>query len=485
MKTFLRMLLATTLLAATIPVLAAEEESSAQPATEKMEPLPEEYSCMFCHGSEGTLAEADDTKHLVVTEEQLLADIHWQKGLRCHDCHGGNPLLDEYTDHRDDPTFQERVMVTPADIPKFCGHCHSDLEYMRRYAPSSRTDQEAEYRTSGHGKRLKEAQEKYEKALEEYNAKGGEGEPPVFQELDVATCISCHGRHGILAVDDQNSPVYAGHVAETCSHCHSDKERMAGRTYGDPPRPIGYRQYDRWRESVHGKAMLEKGDMSAPTCNDCHGNHGAMPPGVDSVANACGNCHGKVAKLFAETSMKHKFEESGLPGCAQCHGSHQTLSPTDEMLGMQEGGVCAECHKKEQFGATLAGAEAAQDMRTGLENLKREIAEAEKKIREAERLGMEVRGPRFDLRQAFDALTNARSMIHSFAWEPVQKALDEGLEVTEKVKGLAESALAEHASRRVWLGASLVPIGVVIVLLLLYIRSLPIPAKASDEKGAA
>ena len=63
---------------------------------------------------------------------------------------------------------------------------------------------------------------------------------------------------------------------------------------------------EQWRQSVHGQALLEKGDLTAPACNDCHGNHGAMPPGVDSVANACGTCHGKIANLFAETRMKHQ-----------------------------------------------------------------------------------------------------------------------------------------------------------------------------------
>ena len=33
-------------------------------------------------------------------------------------------------------------------------------------------------------------------------------------------------------------------------------------------------------KSVHGKALLEKGDLSAPTCNNCHGNHGAAPPQI-------------------------------------------------------------------------------------------------------------------------------------------------------------------------------------------------------------
>ena len=115
---------------------------------------------------------------------------------------------------------------------------------------------------------------------------------------------------------------------------------MAGRVYHG--RPLSHNQYEQWRQSVHGQALLKGDDLSAPTCNDCHGNHGEVPPEVDSVANACGTCHAKVAALFADTRMKHRFEEVGLPGCATCHGSHAITSPTDEMLGMQLGGVLPE-----------------------------------------------------------------------------------------------------------------------------------------------
>ncbi len=476
MRAFLRIVAATMLPAVAIPAVAAQP-TGAQPASQQAEPLPEEYSCMFCHGAEGMLAESEDTKHLIVTEKDLAEDIHWQRGLRCHDCHGGNPVLDEFTDHRDDPSFLERAIATTADIPTFCGRCHSDLMYMRRFNPSARTDQEAEYWTSGHGQRLKKAQAEYQEAVEAYKQAGKKGDPPVFQDPKAATCVSCHGRHGILAVDDPNSPVYPTHVAETCASCHADEQLMAGLTYGDPPRPIGHEQYQQWRNSVHGRALLENGDLSAPTCNDCHGNHGALPPGVASVANACGTCHGKMAELFAATRMKHKFEEVGLPGCAVCHGSHQTHKPTDEMLGMGEKSICATCHKENRYGAPLAGAEAARSMRDGLERLKQQISEAEHQIAEAERLGMEVSTPRFDLRQAVDALTNARSLIHSFSRDRVEEALKKGEQVASEVKRRAEAALAEHTARRVWLALVLVPILIVVVLLLLYIRTLPLPAQ--------
>ena len=105
--------------------------------------------------------------------------------------------------------------------------------------------------------------------------------------------------------------------------------------------------------------------------------------------------------------------------------------------------------------------------------MKLQISEAEEKLAQAERLGMEVRAPRFELRKAFDALTNARSLVHSFSPGPVTEAIDGGLAVSTRVTEKAEMALREHTLRRVWLAVSLVPILTVVALLLLYIRTLP------------
>ena len=96
-------------------VVAAEQSGGGQAPAEgapptaaesaAAEPLPEEYSCMFCHGKTGTLAEDEDTQSLIVTGEDLAEDIHWQKGLRCHDCHGGHAKLEDHVDHRDDSDY--------------------------------------------------------------------------------------------------------------------------------------------------------------------------------------------------------------------------------------------------------------------------------------------------------------------------------------------------------------------------------------------
>jgi predicted CXXCH cytochrome family protein len=436
----------------------AESPARAKPPTAIHD---EKNTCIGCHGSPefAELLEGN-RKRLAVTAKYVAGDIHWQKGLRCQDCHGGDATADDFGPaHAGNGGLRS---LKPADLPEFCGGCHANIDTMRRYNPSPRVDQLREYWTSGHGQRLKAT-----------------GDP------NVATCISCHdqphgsgpkpAKHGIRAVADLQSPVYRTNVAKTCATCHSDAKRMAGRQYHG--QPIGHDQYEAWGKSVHAKALLEKGDLSAATCNNCHGNHGAVPPQVDSVANACGTCHGKVAALFAQARMKHRFEEVGLPGCATCHGNHDIGKPSDEMLGMAPGAVCLRCHENGKYGATLAGAEAARTMRAGLDGLKQAIADAEEKIAEADRLGMEVRGSKFDLRKATDALTSARVSIHSFAVPPVQVSLAQGTAVADEVLQRAEAALKEHASRRVWLASSLVPIVLVIVLLLLYIRSMPVAGR--------
>ncbi len=39
-------------------------------------------------------------------------------------------------------------------------------------------------------------------------------------------------------------------------------------------------QFANCEQSVHHDAMTVRGDLSAPTCSTCHGNHRAVPPGV-------------------------------------------------------------------------------------------------------------------------------------------------------------------------------------------------------------
>ena len=89
---------------------------------------------------------------------------------------------------------------------------------------------------------------------------------------------------------------------------------------------------------------MARGDLSAPTCTTCHGNHGAAPPGVDSVQNVCSKCHVFQAQMYDKSSHKAAFQSAGLPGCVVCHGNHGISHPTDAKLGTGPQAVCMQCH---------------------------------------------------------------------------------------------------------------------------------------------
>jgi hypothetical protein len=279
-------------------------------------------SCTLCHARAEI---AGDGSPAIVEHEREGA--HAAVGLSCHDCHGGNPdpALAEDIGAMDEDFTAAPFVGTPerAAIPAFCGRCHSSPTYMRRFRPDARIDQEREYWTSGHGERLR----------------GG--------DTKVATCTDCHGTHGILAPGDARSPVHAQRVADTCGHCHADAARMAGYRLADG-RPMPLDQLSQWRGSVHARYLLDRGDLTAPTCNDCHGNHGAAPPGVDSVAFVCGQCHGREAELFRASPKAAAFEAhreymqaAGATGCAGCHTPPSPLAALGKTVSFTQ---CATCH---------------------------------------------------------------------------------------------------------------------------------------------
>src|SRR5207244_221074 len=96
----------------------------------------------------------------------------------------------------------------------------------------------------------------------------------------------------------------------------------------------------KYLRSVHAEALLKKQDLSAPTCNDCHGNHGAAPPGTASVGNVCGTCHARQAELFNMSPHQAVFDALAIPQCLACHGNHEVRHPTDAWLGVEPNAVC-------------------------------------------------------------------------------------------------------------------------------------------------
>jgi predicted CXXCH cytochrome family protein len=136
--------------------------------------------------------------------------------------------------------------------------------------------------------------------------------------------------------------------------------------------------------------------------------------------------------------------------CLQCHGNHDIVSPSDQMIGVGDGSVCTTCHSQGDNGYT-----AAEKMRTKLEELLAGLGRAEEILDRAERAGMEVSRPKFELSEAKDSLTHARVLIHSFSPAEVEKIATPGIEKAHQGYQAGEAAMAELSFRRKGLGISL------------------------------
>jgi hypothetical protein len=413
------------------PALSLAGEAEAQT-------LPEGNSCVQCHQGLGD-------PRVTPPAEKFAQDIHLAKGILCQDCHGGDPTS---FDPQQSMSRAKGFVGRPRHqaIPALCGKCHSDADYMKRFNPTLRVDQVQEYSTSVHGKRLKKGDQK------------------------VATCISCHDVHRIRAIKDQQAWTYPAKVVDTCGRCHGDAAYMAG--YNIPTDVVA-----KYKLSVHYEALTKKGDLSAPTCNVCHGNHGATPPGVGSVAHVCGTCHTVPAEFFAKSPHRKAFAAMGLAPCVTCHSNHDVMKTSDDMVGTTDKAVCATCHQADSAGFKQAGA-----MRASLDGLRGSIARATAVLDQAEHAGMEISQARFELRGATDALLKARAAIHLIDKAAIQKLTEEGNQIATATLAKGHRALEDLAFRHRGLWVSVGIILLVIVGLVLKIREVD---RRQHREGAA
>ena len=274
----------------------------------------------------------------------------------------------------------------------------------------------------------------------------------------MAVCVDCHSVHDIREVKDVFSPVYPLKLPQTCSRCHSDAARMKG--YSIPTD-----QLERYQKSVHWEALSRRSDLSAPVCTSCHGSHGATPPGVESVARACGSCHAVFQDLFDQSPHKQAFQALGFPGCVVCHSNHEIRKPTMEMLGVAEAAVCIKCHT--QGDAGYAGAQA---MRQRMDQLQTALHSAEQIIGSAERSGMEMSDARLQLAAANEELIKARAQVHRFRPEALEAPVGGGLTAARKGYEMGIAGLHELDVRRRGLLVSLAAILVTVGGLWLMIR---------------
>ncbi|MFH1852378.1 MAG: cytochrome c3 family protein [Candidatus Neomarinimicrobiota bacterium] len=387
----------------------------------------EAVSCAGCH------QELDQPLNAPV--ELFADDVHSVAGFNCTICHGGDPEAWDYDEAKSE---KAGFIGVPAGVGiiEVCSKCHSNPQFMRTYNPNMPTDQEAKYWTSGHGASLKQG------------------------NVDMATCVSCHDVHGIRKKNDPAASVYHANVDITCGRCHSDRQLMG--KYGLPFESVG-----QYRASVHGIALLEKGDLAAPTCNNCHGNHGAAPPALGSIQEVCGTCHVKNQALFNGTVMHTVFLENDIHGCAACHTAHAIIHPSEAMIGVAAPGICGSCHADGDPGAQIG-----DGIKAALNELNDELEAAETAVKLAEQQGLETENLIFDIQNGHTSLVQSRTTVHSFDLDQVTESTGPGLAIARAVILGVDELIADFRWRRIGLGIATIMISFLAIVLYLYIRAI-------------
>jgi len=150
-----------------------------------------------------------------------------------------------------------------------------------------------------------------------------------------AACQGCHGNiHTVVPGDDPAAPMAPLNQVRTCGLCH--QSMMEG-----------------YLASVHARSLFLSGLTDvAPSCSDCHGSHGILPPtepqALSSHQNSpktCGGCHKGILEQWRESTHGELWHErKDGPVCTTCHHAHSITTPTTEAARKQFPSDCGNCH---------------------------------------------------------------------------------------------------------------------------------------------
>lgn len=272
-------------------------------ATPTTSPLSiDDDTCLSCHGQPGlTLPlENGEALELFVNPEDYNKSIHGKLGYACVQCHRA---VGEYPH----PAYSASDLRDASlDLYQACKGCH---------------------------------EQQYELAQDSVHARAlAEG------QTEAAICTDCHSAHAVRQLEDPNTGqlLADAHVwiPQTCAKCHSAI-------------------YEKYKETVHGSALLGSGNPDVPTCIDCHGVHNIEDPTQTTFRlqspQICAKCHTdeeRMAKYGLSTEVLNTYvadfhgttvtlfekispdAETNKPVCYDCHGIHDIKATDDPEKGL-------------------------------------------------------------------------------------------------------------------------------------------------------
>lgn len=253
---------------------------------------PKPVTCSGCHADASTA---------------VASSVHAKVGkLPCLNCHGADP-------HSIVAVSDPKSPVFALNIPATCGQCHGNTK-------------------AGKDAKLENVYTPYSDSIHGFGiAKDG--------LLVSATCVSCHGSHGILSSDNPKSRVNRANVPDTCGSCH-----------------VGVRTA--YFAGIHG-AKFKAGDEAAPVCVTCHTAHEISsvqnPAWQAATVATCGQCHPGRFDTYHDTfhSQVSQLEYGRVARCWSCHGEHDILPASDPKSMVAKANLvttCSQCHSQANAG---------------------------------------------------------------------------------------------------------------------------------------
>ena len=291
-----------------LPASAEEEKKAAPAAAAKLD----NATCQECHDGkkgklEGKTASGEDRELRHVNTAKYGKSVH--ATMQCVDCH---------TDIKDAKSQHEKA----AGVAKVdCIACHEQL--WEKAKKDNLTKEKARLGL------VVENIEAYKKSL---HARKDKDDPTKV----LATCNDCHDVHSF-----DIAPAGTTRRAEAklqdpkmCGTCHED-------------------HLEEYSGSVHGKEALEKGNVKAAVCSDCHTSHSVANTSADptklKITASCGNCHEENYQSYKQTYhgqvMALGYANTGK--CFDCHGSHgitRVDDPESKVHPDNRLKTCKQCH---------------------------------------------------------------------------------------------------------------------------------------------
>ncbi len=162
-------------------------------------------------------------------------------------------------------------------------------------------------------------------------------------------CTDCHTSHNVQSKNSQTSPTFSRNVPELCGNCHREGKNIA--TALDESHKGIVANY---KESIHGKGLLQSGLLVTATCVDCHSSHKELPKNdpnstvnPKNIGKTCAKCHLGVYEAFRKSIHSPEIAKTDkrLPVCNDCHFSHEINRVDLQDFRQSIVQQCGQCHQ--------------------------------------------------------------------------------------------------------------------------------------------